>query len=235
MENNKGKYLKYAIGEIVLVVVGILIALQLNNLNERHKNKNLVNNYIENLIENLSMDSINIGIAIRNIEEDLKNIENFEDRVVKSVNPLDTILRIARYEYNFKISVNIDYAKETYGILNTTGHLALFTPDVIQDLNEIYNLQEKAVFNTNITIQNYLNNLSFYSRKYPFTFKNNLIKNGTVAADKVWNNISLLNHATEFNSLIITKSDSYRLSLDILPIIRDKTNNLLDKLRNQKK
>jgi len=32
MENKTGKYLKYAIGEIVLVVIGILIALQLNNL-----------------------------------------------------------------------------------------------------------------------------------------------------------------------------------------------------------
>ena len=36
MEKNKtGKYLKYAIGEIVLVVLGILIALQINNWNEQ--------------------------------------------------------------------------------------------------------------------------------------------------------------------------------------------------------
>ena len=33
MENNTGKYFKYAIGEIVLVVIGILIALQVSNLN----------------------------------------------------------------------------------------------------------------------------------------------------------------------------------------------------------
>ena len=35
MEKNKtGKYLKYTIGEIVLVVIGILIALGINNWNE---------------------------------------------------------------------------------------------------------------------------------------------------------------------------------------------------------
>ena len=40
MEQNKtGKYFKYAIGEIVLVVIGILIALQINNWNENRKAK----------------------------------------------------------------------------------------------------------------------------------------------------------------------------------------------------
>ena len=38
MEQNKtSKYFKYAIGEVVLVVIGILIALQINNWNENRK------------------------------------------------------------------------------------------------------------------------------------------------------------------------------------------------------
>ena len=37
MENKTSKYFKYAIGEIVLVVIGILIALQINNWNENRK------------------------------------------------------------------------------------------------------------------------------------------------------------------------------------------------------
>ena len=40
MEQNKtGKYFKYAIGEIILVVIGILIALSINNWNEDRKDK----------------------------------------------------------------------------------------------------------------------------------------------------------------------------------------------------
>jgi hypothetical protein len=39
MENKTGKYFKYAIGEIILVVIGILIALQINNWNEQRKDK----------------------------------------------------------------------------------------------------------------------------------------------------------------------------------------------------
>ena len=36
-EGKTGKYLKYAVGEVVLVVIGILIALQINNWNEAKK------------------------------------------------------------------------------------------------------------------------------------------------------------------------------------------------------
>jgi len=40
MEKNKtGKYLKYAIGEIILVVIGILVALQINTWNEEKKER----------------------------------------------------------------------------------------------------------------------------------------------------------------------------------------------------
>ncbi|MDT0557843.1 DUF6090 family protein [Ichthyenterobacterium sp. W332] len=40
MENKTGKYFKYAIGEIILVVIGILIALQINNWNESRNARN---------------------------------------------------------------------------------------------------------------------------------------------------------------------------------------------------
>ena len=39
MENKTGKYLKYAIGEILLVIIGILIAVSINSWNENRKLK----------------------------------------------------------------------------------------------------------------------------------------------------------------------------------------------------
>jgi hypothetical protein len=45
-DGNASKYLKYAIGEIVLVVIGILIALQINNWNETKKENNVLNEYL---------------------------------------------------------------------------------------------------------------------------------------------------------------------------------------------
>jgi len=65
MEQNKtGKYLKYAIGEIVLVVIGILIALQLNNLNENKKNDVFEKEILSQIQENLKTDKL----ALKEIE-----------------------------------------------------------------------------------------------------------------------------------------------------------------------
>ncbi len=48
-ENKFSKYLLYAIGEIVLVVIGILIALQINNWNENQKDRQAENQALINL------------------------------------------------------------------------------------------------------------------------------------------------------------------------------------------
>ena len=57
MEKNKtGKYFKYAIGEIILVVIGILIALQINNWNENKKIKSTEVYVLNEVLNNLNED-----------------------------------------------------------------------------------------------------------------------------------------------------------------------------------
>ena len=60
-DNKPLKYVRYAIGEIVLVVIGILIALSINNWNEERKDIILERYYLESLIKELE---INIQTAI---------------------------------------------------------------------------------------------------------------------------------------------------------------------------
>ena len=57
-DGKTGKYLKYAIGEILLVVIGILIALQINNWNENLKNRLAEKRYVSDLIEDLKNDAL---------------------------------------------------------------------------------------------------------------------------------------------------------------------------------
>ncbi|MDP5158381.1 MAG: DUF6090 family protein [Flaviramulus sp.] len=69
MENKTSKYFKYAIGEIVLVVIGILIALQINNWNEQKKLKQQeVTSYCK-LHEDLTADISNINNTLLSLSK----------------------------------------------------------------------------------------------------------------------------------------------------------------------
>ena len=73
-KNKTGKYLKYAIGEILLVVIGILIALQINNWNTDRKNRNRESVFVNQLAADLQSSTV-----------DLKKIMiNFSDMAIAS-------------------------------------------------------------------------------------------------------------------------------------------------------
>ena len=74
MENKNSKYLKYAIGEIVLVVIGILIALQINNWNEKKKEEVVVLNFLTNLKKALTDDIASLKYTISFNKTRLKGI-----------------------------------------------------------------------------------------------------------------------------------------------------------------
>ena len=65
MENKTGKYFKYAIGEIILVVIGILIALQINNWNEERLNEKKVQGKLKMVYQELLEDMTLLESDIR--------------------------------------------------------------------------------------------------------------------------------------------------------------------------
>lgn len=73
-EGKTGKYLKYALGEIVLVVIGILLALQLNEWNAHRKQLKLEKEYYCRLLDDVRLD-----------EEQIQNLQQLaEERLVAS-------------------------------------------------------------------------------------------------------------------------------------------------------
>ena len=71
------KYLAYAAGEIVLVVIGILIALQINNWNEARKLSSALDSSLWEVREDLIQDTMELNrmIAIRKLDfESQKNV-----------------------------------------------------------------------------------------------------------------------------------------------------------------
>ncbi|WP_298371203.1 DUF6090 family protein [uncultured Lutibacter sp.] len=91
-ENKTGKYFKYAIGEIILVVIGILIALQINNWNENRKNKIAEADYYCRILDDFELNEkliddttelINNKIELcKELILDLNKIPNERDEIL---------------------------------------------------------------------------------------------------------------------------------------------------------
>ncbi|MBT8307071.1 MAG: hypothetical protein KJN85_09050 [Maribacter sp.] len=91
-ENKFSKYLLYAIGEIVLVMIGILLALQVNNWNEANKGKKAEQVVLKNLAHEFKSnhkDLISLKTTITNCYEANKTIMSFfnkERRIIEKKN-----------------------------------------------------------------------------------------------------------------------------------------------------
>ncbi|HBZ38410.1 MAG TPA: hypothetical protein DEO59_08000, partial [Balneola sp.] len=70
-QENVRKYLWYALGEILLVMIGILLALQVNNWNENRKEKN----YEHRMLTELSVALVNDIGNFRLLEDMMSNLE----------------------------------------------------------------------------------------------------------------------------------------------------------------
>lgn len=77
-ENKFSKYVLYAVGEILLVVIGILIALQVNNWNQKRIERKIEQNYISSLIEDAKTDLANFNNVIAQSKERIKNLDSLE-------------------------------------------------------------------------------------------------------------------------------------------------------------
>ncbi len=89
-DNKPMKYMRYAIGEIVLVVIGILIALQINNWNEERIQKQELNDILQSIANGVQSDIRELkllSVARANIEKKADSIfNNYIDTDKKSIN-----------------------------------------------------------------------------------------------------------------------------------------------------
>ena len=76
-ENKFGKYLIYAIGEIILVVIGILIALQINSKKEEINNRITEQSILNNLNEDFNKNQQEIDVLIFANNKYYHNLEKF--------------------------------------------------------------------------------------------------------------------------------------------------------------
>jgi len=123
LEGKTGKYLKYAIGEIILVVIGILIALQINNWNENRKIDQKRKNYYNQLIVDLNNDITYSKTLISAFEVDLKQYEDYKNTFKNSgLNAFTTMQNLGKFQYSAQ---SMDFETNTIKTLINTGEISL--------------------------------------------------------------------------------------------------------------
>jgi len=74
-DNRPLKYMRYAIGEIVLVIIGILLALQINNINSERIEKNTFERNLQFVIEDLEQDKMDLFKLKKDRQHDINQVE----------------------------------------------------------------------------------------------------------------------------------------------------------------
>jgi hypothetical protein len=186
MENKTGKYFKYAIGEIILVVIGILIALSINNWNEHRKNKILWRSYTKSLIQDLKKDIITLNMVTNYIKNDSISIEKLNKRLSSENATIDTLKKIARYEINPNNKAYRPPNNKTFLAMQANMSIELFddkTYSLLLDLHNIQIIAESIIKSNNNA---YLTQISNFASKYSLN-EFNAIKGPL--SDKAWKNV----------------------------------------------
>jgi hypothetical protein len=172
-ENRFGKYLLYAIGEIVLVVIGILIALNLNNRNEQRKTEAGVEIIFGEILEELISDIEETAMpmkyfAVRDsvIRLVLSDNVTYDDYRYGNVPYLNALL-------NFHNPVNLTQNAYSNLISDLEMVPAKFKP-VIKDLDVLYNYYKDFVVVANNEMADFISeNQSFGMKNHPWWYIRN--------------------------------------------------------------
>ena len=103
MKDKITKYYKYAFGEIVLVVIGILIALSINNWNEARKNRIEQLILINNIIEDLRLDSIHINKSLSEVGNQKRLVDDLISKSLDKKKQLNyEFIGLLRFSSDFR-------------------------------------------------------------------------------------------------------------------------------------
>ena len=229
-ENKFSKYLLYAMGEIALVMIGILLALEVNDWSENKKNETLIENNTVLLIESLVTDSIYIVNRKIAIQKDLAVVSEIKKRATMPNVKIDTLIIIARDEYTAGIS-GVNFANQTtFNTMLVSGEINLFDKELIQEIYGVYNDQELTTLLWDNSFQRYTEALRDYRRRYTFSGQANMVTKGPLF-DKIWDTIDEVDFIVKFNHMAGSKILVYNQTGGGMDKVQKGINELLPKLR----
>ena len=152
MKNRTGKYIKYAFGEIILVVIGILIALQINNWNELNKEIKEENRILLNLNKDIENDTLQLNNHIIQSNKRLKLLDSLmhtlaNNRTENLVDFIDSSINGIGYENYFRVNSG------TYDESVASGSIKFIRNDSLRQYIFNYYRDAKLNYTDNNSVQ----------------------------------------------------------------------------------
>ena len=135
-ENKVSKYILYSLGEIMLVVIGILIALQLNNWNEDRKQNETLDSIFTIIKEDLESDIDQMEIFINNFEKIRAPIF---DTLLYANLTIEELNKNPKYSKVFLGYEDIDMNIRGYDLLKNQPTVAQIKSPLVSKISEFYN------------------------------------------------------------------------------------------------
>ena len=190
-DNRPLKYMRYAIGEIVLVVIGILIALQINNWNEERKLVIEEKDIYKNIITDLRRDAVLIDNAVKFAKSQQKvHYQIYHEIIDDSLHNTDMDYDLIIFPYSFHSHIETNHlgvsrdlkdaeaAENINAYFRQLGEYKTSLDEHNSDIkNEIVNFfSRNGVFN--------LENAYTQDRVYDYSSKNQILNHDKLIALK---------------------------------------------------
>ena len=147
-EGKTSKYLKYAIGEIILVVIGILIALSINNWNETRKEQASELDYLIGIKDDLENDVPRIENRINGVLRKISYLHKIDPTFIpgRNIEPHDIIsLDSINIDYMFNRGPIFRLNSITYKTLTSNASAGLIkNKQLLPAIQNLYDVREPA-------------------------------------------------------------------------------------------
>ena len=215
-ENKFSKYFVYAIGEIILVVIGILIALQINNWNEQNKSKKEEMKILNEIKISLARDLKYMSINLRSDSSSIRHLKIIKEQLQLEKPTIDSL----NYFYQSLLFTNsVDITTGPYETLKSKG-LDLISND---------SLRNGIVYYYEQTSKYYIDKNFFLDKNFTVEYCTKLFNTVAFVSEQIIpNDYESLRKDMVFLNLLNTKMEEIRFKNRVLIDAKKEVQNLID-------
>ncbi len=226
------KYLIYAIGEILLVVIGILIALQVNNWNERNKDLRQGATLIQSITTDLESDMMMIDSMEVLVDGQIERFDSLQAQLTSPEVSREDVIELVKNDFDPFLGGIPGFKDNSYRSATSSGTISNLDADLREQLYELYLMQTMTMRVLQDYEQLYLNNVNEFVAHYPLKLSFVAFNDGAVYQHK-WASPDFDHFTTLFNATGTSKRNFYRIMKLLLVEARTSTMETLSVLNDR--